>query len=151
VNKQHEMFLFGDGHKMGMRPGVERLNLYSCETRMLMIYLIDRNRDASSGLELTLNGLVHMLRGRTRNPDFAALVATMNIDIFKQVKMSIYKAVNSRFLHVQFSAANGAVRIFHALFSVVGKHLRLGSFRKYHIHSAESIAARHDNRNSCFS
>ena len=79
---------------------------------------IDRYSNAFFRLEVALESLIHAFGKITRNPNFSALIAGLNGGILKEVKMSSNQSVQGHFPLMQFSAALGAQRIFHNLFSL---------------------------------
>ena len=83
------------------------------------VELINRDRNASFGLEFPLNGLVHSQCEAAGDPDFLALFAGLDIDIFKEIELSFNQAVNRGFSAAQFTAALSAQRIFHTVFSLL--------------------------------
>ena len=79
---------------------------------------IDRYSNAFFRFEAALESLIHAFGKITRNPNFSALITGLNGDILKEVKMSFNQSVQGHLPLMQFSAALGAQRIFHNLFSL---------------------------------
>lgn len=82
------------------------------------LHLIHRYGDAFFRFEVALESLIHAFGKIARDPNFSALIAGLNKNILKEVKMSFNQPIQRHFSAMQLAAALGAQRIFHSFFSL---------------------------------
>ncbi len=81
--------------------------------------LVHRYRNASLGFKFPLDSLVHSFNHTARDPDFSPLITGLDGDILKEVKMSLYQAINGCFLFMQLSTTHCTQGIFHGILSLL--------------------------------